>query len=312
MVVGDSPSVGGARGAMKKSGILEVVDHFKADTITFKDVQEVTSAAGHLYKQLMLSRDALDADVVINMPKLKTHGLMTLTLAVKNLFGCIVGRAKPQWHIKAGQNPVAFARMLVEIDAAVKPALNIMDAVIAMEGNGPGSGDPKQMGALMASGSALAMDRVTLELIGHGIDRLPLVQAARDFGLKAQEMENIEVVGESISSLKVQSFELPPPPDSESNIMPRFLQRFIKRSFASEPNFHHDKCTRCGTCAQVCPPEVISFEPLKKADKKGNDKILVIDRTNCIHCFCCQEVCPERAITIRKGLFLKGIRPEGN
>lgn len=305
LVVGDSPSFGSAASAAKKCGILDVAKSFGAEVVTFKDTREVSSENGRMYKQLPIASDALDADKVINLPKLKTHGFMTLTLGVKNLFGCIVGRAKPQWHLKAGQNAVAFARMLVEIDAAVAPALTLMDGVVGMEGNGPGSGDPKKVGVIMASPSALALDRVTLDLLHMTPDQLPLLDAAREFGVSGTEMSEIELKGEAISSIRVRGFKLPPTPERQINHLPAFLQRMIKRTFTTEPLIHNDKCTRCATCIKACPPEVMSFVPLEKTDKNGYDKKVEIDRTGCIHCFCCQEVCPEGAITIRRGLLLK-------
>jgi len=305
MTIGDSPSMGTAAGAAKKCGISDVAKSFGVEVISFKDTGHVTAAEGRIYRHLPLSTDALDADVVINIAKLKTHAFMTLTLGVKNLFGCVVGMAKSQWHLKAGQDPLAFARMLVEIDAAVSPALTIMDGVLAMEGNGPGSGDPRYLGMILGSREAVAMDRVILELLGESTDRLPVIQAAREMGHGATELSDIELRGESLASMRVKGFKLPPPPLSKRRFLPQPVQRLLKRSLTAEPLIHDDKCTRCGTCVQACPPQIMSLKPMRKPDRSGNEKRLEIDRPRCIHCFCCQEVCPEGAITVRKGIFIR-------
>jgi len=139
MFIGDSPSFGTSESVSKKCGILDVAKSFGVECVTFKESRKIPPADGRIYHDLPLATDALDADVVINVPKLKTHAMMTMTLGVKNLFGCVVGMTKTQWHLKAGQDIGAFARMLVEINDLVAPELTIMDGVIGMDGNGPGS-----------------------------------------------------------------------------------------------------------------------------------------------------------------------------
>jgi ferredoxin len=227
-----------------------------------------------------------------------------MTLGVKNLFGCVVGMEKSRWHLRAGQDPMAFARMLAEINACVAPALTVMDGVVGMEGNGPGSGDPRQIGVIVASRDAVALDRVIMEVLGVPPEKLPVLTASSELGIGNANLSNIEVLGDSVSSVRVKGFKLPEPSFPLRRLFPRGVQKLIKRALTNEPAFNHNLCTRCGTCAKICPPQVISFEKLRKADKRGYDTRLVIDRSKCIHCFCCQEVCPEGAITVRKGILI--------
>lgn len=304
LIVGDSPSFGSAQMAARRCGISEVAKAFSAPVITFKESRVVCAGENAVFHQLPLAVDALEADVVINLPKLKTHAFMTMTLGVKNLFGCVVGMEKSRWHLKAGQDPMAFARMLAEINACVAPALTVMDGVVGMEGNGPGSGDPRRIGAVVASHDAVALDRVVMDIVGVSADRLPVLRAASELGVGNTQLEGIELVGDSISAVRVKGFKLPEPSFPLRRLFPKRVQRLIKRVFTNEPAFNHKVCTRCGTCAKICPPQVISFEKLSRPDKRGYDTRLVVDRSRCIHCFCCQEVCPEGAVTVRRGIFI--------
>lgn len=304
LVVGDSPSFGSAQLAARMCGVLDVAKEFNAPVITFKESRVVCAGEKAVFHQLPLAVDALDADVVINLPKLKTHAFMTMTLGVKNLFGCVVGMEKSKWHLKAGQDPMAFARMLAEINACVAPALTLMDGVVGMEGNGPGSGDPRQIGVIVASRDAVALDRVIMEVVGVPAEKLLVLTASSELGIGNANLSEIEVIGDSVSSVRVKGFKLPEPSFPLRRLFPKGVQKLIKRALTNEPAFNHNLCTRCGTCAKICPPQVISFEKLRKADKRGYDTRLVIDRSKCIHCFCCQEVCPEGAITVRKGILI--------
>ena len=147
-LVGDSPGFGDIRKVAEKSGLLQVCTDTGAELVEFAEAVEVAGTG--LFKRLELARPYLEADRVINLPKLKTHEMMTMTCAVKNLFGAVVGHAKAGWHLKAGADREMFARMLLEIYLLRKPDLTIVDAITAMEGNGPGSGDPVHVGLLLA------------------------------------------------------------------------------------------------------------------------------------------------------------------
>ncbi|HLO25930.1 MAG TPA: DUF362 domain-containing protein, partial [Geobacteraceae bacterium] len=163
-LVGDSPGFGDFRKVAGKSGMLRVTEETGAEPVEFSEALEVPASG--LFKRFELARPYLEADRVINLPKLKTHEMMTMTCGVKNLFGAVVGHAKAGWHMKAGTDREMFARMLLEIYLLRPPDLTIVDAVSAMEGNGPGSGDPRDVGLLLAGINPVAVDVIAAEIAG--------------------------------------------------------------------------------------------------------------------------------------------------
>ncbi|MEE8483320.1 MAG: DUF362 domain-containing protein, partial [Nitrospinota bacterium] len=228
----------------------------------------------------------LDADRIINLPKLKTHTQMFMTLGVKNIFGCIVGKRKGQWHFSAGMDRLFFARMIVELYSAVSPDLTILDGVLGMEGNGPGTGGrPRQCNILMASPDAVALDRVVLEIIGAQPQRVFTNSVAAEYGVGETELSNIQVVGDSMEECRVEGFEFPTS-DQEMIPLPAFLRNMLTDQLTSKPLEDREKCTLCDLCIDVCPTDVISI---------GN-KRLAINYDKCIRCYCCVEVCPEGAM----------------
>lgn len=306
MIVGDSPAIGSAKSVARKAGILEVAEYFGAEVISLSEPCLAKTGETCTYKHIELAREALEAEAIINICKVKTHGAMSLTLGVKNLFGCVVGRAKTQWHLKAGRDAIAFARMLVDIYATLKPALTIADGIIGMEGNGPSSGKIRKFGWVAASPDAVAMDRVITSILNAPIEKNYVLEAARQAGVGETELSEISVIGDSIEAAQAaggtdkRPIELPSAP-IERGLPGKILRRILKRSFTPEPFINHDQCTLCGTCINACPPEVMSFVASKKKGAKGAGKKVEIDRSGCIHCFCCQELCPEGVISIKSG-----------
>ena len=158
VLIGDSPGIGGFQRVADKSGIARAAAESGAELVEFNDTVDLPGSG--TFRRITLARAYWEADKIINLPKLKTHEMMTMTCAVKNLFGAVVGAEKAGWHLKAGTSREQFARLLLEIYLLKKPALNIVDAIVAMEGNGPGSGDPLQVGALIAGVNPVAVDVV--------------------------------------------------------------------------------------------------------------------------------------------------------
>lgn len=225
-----------------------------------------------------LAEDALEADVIINLPKLKTHSQMVLTLAVKNLFGCVPGMRKPEWHYRIGEDAGLFAELLVSIYGILKPSLNLMDAVLAMEGDGPGTGGrPRPLGVLAASGDALSLDMAVCGMLGLKPSDLPTNRAAEEMGISAE----FETVGEMPH---VKDFVLPAP--SDLLFGPRLFHRFTRRHLTARPASVPEFCGLCGECEQICPAGAV-------ARKRGK---LQFDYERCIRCYCCLEVCPQGAM----------------
>ncbi len=293
IIIGDSPAVGSWSNVTKKTGMFGVADRLGARLIHFYKPVQIKKNEKHLFKLLKISKDVQEADVIINLPKLKTHTQMYLTLGVKNMFGCVVGKKKPQLHMEAGKDSRQFARMIVEIYGSVAPALTIIDGIIGMEGNGPGSGDPKPIGLILASSDAVAMDRIICEIIGAQPEKLFTLAAAKELGYGNVELNEIEVRGEDLKNVKVDSFKFPSLTSAEFG--PPFLRKLIKELVTSKPKENRNQCTLCSFCIDVCPPKII----------QKNGERLNFNYDDCIRCYCCIEVCPEGAMKVKQGLITR-------
>jgi uncharacterized protein (DUF362 family)/Pyruvate/2-oxoacid:ferredoxin oxidoreductase delta subunit len=291
--VGDSPGIGKPEAVAKKCGIWEVIETSGVEFAPFCEFVNVAAGSG-TFQHLELARDILDTDVVINLPKLKTHQMMGLTCGVKNLFGAVVGLRKPQLHLQAGTSKATFALMLLELAAHIRPALTIVDAIIGMEGDGPGSGDPIQIGALIAGIEPLAVDTIACELLGVSPDAVWTQKIARERGLFGSVREEIELFGPPPEQLRPPRFT--PAHSSDLNFsLPGFLKRPLRRSLTARPVVDNRRCQVCGICIEACPPHAM------RIDAHG----LQIDEHVCIRCFCCQELCPHAALHTRQGLLLR-------
>ncbi len=294
-LVGDSPGFGELRKVAEKAGILDVVNEEGAELAVLDDAVQVKNAGR--FQRFEIARRASEADAIINLPKLKTHGMTTLTGAVKNLFGCIPGKRKVQWHFNTGVNHELFMTMLLELHALLAPRLTIMDAVVGMEGNGPGSGDPRPIGAVLAGRDAVGIDAVSARLVGVAPEKLPLLKVARRAGIGETRPDRIRMLGDPLSSVAVKNFRLPPHAHLEWRL-PEWARKFLKDALTTRPVINHAQCIRCDVCRGHCPQAAID-----EARKQ-----LAIRYRDCIRCFCCQEFCPQGAITVGRGWALKILR----
>lgn len=292
VLVGDSPGIGGFQRVADKSGIARAAQESGAELVEFDDTVELPGSG--TFRRITLARAYWEADKIINLPKLKTHEMMTMTCAVKNLFGAVVGTEKAGWHLKAGASREQFARLLLEIYLLKKPALTIVDAVVAMEGNGPGSGDPLQVGALIAGVNPVAIDMVAGRLAGIPAELLHVERTARSMGLEGASWEEIEISGAPLDSFPTKPFRLPTGLDVQFGL-PKFLSTALKRQLTSFPDADRQRCVLCGICRDACPPAAIEIK----------NSALTVDQGHCIRCWCCRELCPHDAMLVRRSLLLK-------
>lgn len=288
VIAGDSPGRGDTRRAAEVSGIAAACKECSVEVVSFDDEVPVSHPNGRVCKEFILARQVVESSHIINIPKMKTHGLMTYTGAVKNLFGCIPGTLKARMHLRF-QSAEEFSLMLLDLIAAVRPAVSVLDAVVAMDGDGPSHGRPRQFGAIIASCDPVAVDAVALLTAGVDPMRVPYLAAASELGIGAVRREDITILGDSIESIGVSDFRLPAGGPSRSVL--RFAGA-ARRSVTAKPVIDESKCTGCAQCQRSCPPQVISISPEKKA---------VIADGRCIRCYCCHEMCPSGAISLHLG-----------
>ena len=276
-VVADSPAIGSFEKILRDGGIRKTLQGLDVEIRPLRE--SVKADVGAPFGRIEVAADALAADYVINLPKLKTHGQMLLTLGVKNLFGCIVGFRKPEWHMRTGVDREMFARLLVQICRRIRPAFTILDGILAMEGEGPGkSGTPRRLGILVGGEDPFAVDEAVCRMIGLDPQRLPTLRAARALGLKSGILEidgSLPAVGD---------FKLPVAAPLVYG--PGSLQGWIRRHVVQRPVADGFVCTLCGECGKFCPAHAISLA----------GRALRFDYDRCIRCYCCIEICPQGAL----------------
>ncbi len=260
--------------------------------------QTVDNPDGEASKVFHILSPIVEADVVVNLCKLKSHGLTMMTGAVKNYFGTVPGTEKFEMHARF-PDIRDFSRQLVDLcayHAKARPMLNVMDAVVGMEGNGPTNGKPRKIGALLCSQNPFALDDVASRLIGME-GKVIHVEQGRERGYIGIPT----VIGEDPASLRVEDFL---PPDSAKKNTIEWLSEFwggrLMRFFEPRPAIHRKKCVGCGECVRSCPAHTITMNEKKRRP--------VIEPSACIKCFCCQELCPKDAVKIKQNLLIKLIK----
>ena len=232
-----------------------------------------------------------DADVIINLCKLKTHGMMGMSNAVKNMFGIIPGTVKPEFHFKFPDHN-DFADMLIDLNESFRPALCICDAVTGMEGNGPTSGTPRDIGLIAASENPYKLDLVCAKIIGLEKDNVPTLKRAFERGLAPSDAGQVVTEGD-INDFIIGDFELIPRKSITFNdVGGSIMAGIIRKCMCSRPALLKHKCIGCGECFRICPAKAIEMK----------NNLPVIDRSKCIYCFCCQEFCPEGAMHVKRPL----------
>jgi len=280
-VVSDSSAAASFGRILKDSGIRDAFEGLKVEFREFKT--SVAVDVGKPFNEIDIAADAMNADFLINLPKLKTHAQMLLTLGVKNLFGCIVGLKKPEWHFRTGVDREMFATLLVKIYQAVRPSVTVIDGILAMQGQGPGKGgEPRHIGVLMGSCDAVAADIAVCKMLGVAPDGLLTNRIAMGQGPASEE---IEIVGELP---EVRDFKFP---DIVPLVFgPQKFHGFMRRHLVQRPICDASLCKLCGECWKYCPALAIAHDSRK----------VRFDYEKCIRCYCCLEVCPHGALSARE------------
>lgn len=294
LTFGDSPGHQDPHQAAEKSGFMEVAKKYGVTLADFNDAVHVRLENPLLYQYWNVARAAYEADVLITLPKLKTHALMYYTGAVKNQFGCVPGSQKAQWHLKQ-PDPEYFSRILLDLNSLVKTKFAILDGVIAMEGNGPLNGSPKKMNTIIMGQSLTAVDATAVRLIGYkNVLAVPFLKVAQETQWGTVLPQEIAVLGERIADMACTDFKLSRSSGLVNRILPS-MDKFIANRMAPDPVVVPEKCIACRECDAVCPKrgEVISFV------EKNGKTLPKWDYNACIRCYCCQELCPQGAIVIK-------------
>ena len=278
--------------AYETAGLTAVAERCGVRLNTACGSRPVRVEAGELCREFDLIDPVAEADFVVNLPKLKTHCMTTLSCGIKNLFGCVPGLLKPQLHYRFPDGE-RFARMLVDLSLLVKPGLTLVDAVEAMEGDGPTGGRRRFLGCTAAAAGMdfYALDLALAGMIGLSPDRVPMLAEAVRRGLCPRDAAEVEVLGDPVP--RVPDFRMPATKGLDfTGGLPGPLAALVRRMkplLAPRPVIDARACVGCGRCAESCPAGTILLE-------KGKARI---DPSRCIHCFCCQELCPVRAVKIK-------------
>lgn len=295
VIIGDSP--GGPytewnlRAVYKAAGMFEVAEKTGCELNFNTEVLEVSNPEAKRLKSMQIIKIAKEVDFVVSAAKLKTHGMMTFTGAVKNLFGVIPGLVKADYHFRL--NSVDnFADHLVDICEAVRPVFSVIDGIDGMEGDGPSAGEKRHVGLIMASDSPYAVDTAASSIIGMEPMIVPTIRAASQRSLFSGNIKDVVLKGVQLGEIKIEPFKLP----ASINVnfvggrVPKAFEKVIMNTLRPKPIFNFDLCVSCGDCKRSCPPGIIDMSSGKP----------VPDLNKCIRCFCCHELCPKKAVDIKR------------
>ncbi|MBQ7387348.1 MAG: DUF362 domain-containing protein [Clostridia bacterium] len=295
VVVGDSP--GGLYNAAyvgrvySVSGVREVTAHGARLNDDYSQ-REASFDSAEVLHSFTYTGYLDNADYIINFCKLKSHGMMGMSCAAKNMFGAVPGVIKPEYHFRFPEYE-QFANMIVDLDEYFHPVISIADAVVGMEGNGPTAGTPRAIGCVLASRSPHNLDMIAAKILGFERSELPILEAAYKRDMVYGTAEEINLVGD-IGPLILKDFErvierrsLKFSGDGKSGVK-RAFSAFASSILTTKPKLSEKLCVGCGICRDICPAKAIEIK-----NKKAK-----INRRSCIRCFCCQEFCPKSAMKV--------------
>lgn len=281
---GDDFQVSGFRQMCKRAGVRLI--NLREEGFVEIECQ------GYILDKVYLSSVILNADVIINLPKLKTHSLTFFTGAVKNMYGVIPVGFRRRFHSEYFRKE-DFTQVITDIFAAVKPHLTIMDGIMAMEGDGPAAGHARRLGVILASRDAVALDAVATNIIGLEPVDVYTTRFGDERGLGVGNLQDIEIVGKGIKDVSVSDFKFPAGTNlTITSRLPRFLTRYLLDEITVKPYVAEPRCTGCFECSRICPVTAIS--------ETGH--IVKINHDICIQCMCCHEVCRFNAIMLKRSI----------
>ncbi|SCY37263.1 DUF362 domain-containing protein [Butyrivibrio sp. INlla14] len=311
VVIGDSPggiyTEGFLKGVYRTCGLEKLVKELDPSGVKVSLNQDFSVKNAEFMDAVSIKTfiytgwlDSMDA--IINVSKLKTHAMMGMSCAVKNMFGTIPGTTKPEYHMRFPEEK-AFANIMVDLNEFFKPALYVVDAIDGMEGNGPTAGEKRHIGAVLASKKPYALDMACAELIGMGYADVGTLVAAGERKLGPKDISEVEVVGSALSDLKISDFKRATIHQSITfegkGIFGKIESVALKIALTTKPLVKKDECIGCKKCFETCPAKAITMV------EGGKNGLPQIDRSKCIKCFCCQEFCPKGAMKVHYNLLGK-------
>jgi uncharacterized protein (DUF362 family)/NAD-dependent dihydropyrimidine dehydrogenase PreA subunit len=240
-----------------------------------------------------IAKPLFDADVVINLPKLKTHSAQIFSGAVKNVFGCIPGLKKAKYH-KMAPDSGDFGQIICDIHKGTNIRLHIMDGILAMQGEGPTAGTPYPAGKILVSTDPLAMDAVAAKMVGMNVADVPILETAQKRNLGEGNLKNICLAGDYNQIPRLVKFKLPKRFGAVKKRNSKAVLKVID-FFASRPKINQSKCRKCNMCVESCPVQAI--------DKETK----LIDYSACIECMCCHELCMFKAVELKNDNKIAGL-----
>jgi len=297
----ESPNFFPLKSTVKKTGLAEIVKELEIEVADINVTETLRFDPAHRYKHIDISKAFFDVDFIINMPKLKSHGFTHYTGAVKNLFGTMPGLSKSRMHMTA-PTQMEFSGFLLDLYGGLlngfekpKKFIHVMDAVVGLEGEGPGfTGKPKPIGAIIVGDDAVALDYAAVNLVGLDLKKVFTITEGFKRGYGVTSPDDIQLRGESLKEMRITDF-VPPRSAVRGGIIWPLTSPTIKNLFVEKPVPQTDVCTLCYNCMTVCPAGAIS--------KAQRAKAPLYNYRKCIRCFCCLETCPEAAIKLKKGVL---------
>jgi uncharacterized protein (DUF362 family)/Pyruvate/2-oxoacid:ferredoxin oxidoreductase delta subunit len=302
LVFGDSPNgIFKPQVAARRCGLMEEAEALGIPLVDFESGEDTHYPGGVQNKRFFVARGVLEAGGIVSLPRLKTHSFTVMTGALKNIFGVVPGGRKAEFHIKH-PDVEGFSRMIADLNGLVRSDLIVMDAIKAMQGNGPGSGDLVDVGLLIFSDDPVAVDAIGCRIMNIDPMSVPLVRLAHEMGLGNANPETIECSGEHLGAYVKRGFVIPT--RAPTKAVPRFVFKVAKDLVVPKPVIDPAKCIKCGDCVKTCPTTPKSLSQEKGAVPRYN-------YSTCIRCYCCQETCPQGAISVKPALLgrLFGDRP---